>query len=1002
MKSLSKRRNKWLRKARRWLSESSQNAVEIARLGRLAPAQSLGFEVVDATRVCRLRRYHGTGGHRQGSAPLLLVPPLMLTAEIYDVAPELSAVRLLQRSGIDTWVVDFGAPEREEGGMSRTLDDHVRAVAWAVERVRQLSGQDVHLAGYSQGGMFAYQAAAYLQSEGLASLITFGSPVDIHKNVPNLASDLVSRWLKVVKPLIDLPLARIEGLPGILTSTSFKLMTPRKELEQLWDFILKLNDREALKKRESRRRFLGGEGFVAWPAPALRTFVDQVIVQNRMLSGGIVIDNRTVTLADIRCPILYFVGSRDDFARPASVRAICAAAPFAEHHEVTLSAGHFGLVVGSTSLRRTWPSVIQWLKWREGSGPEPDALRQTPASVRHGDEPEDFFEVDFELDVLGSEMGHLLRRSWGRVGDILRDWGDSVDHVRWQLPRLAKLERMSGETRVSPSLILAQRAAEQASKTFFLWQGRAFSYGEANRRVERVVRGLIACGIRPGDRVAVAMATRPSLLSLVTALGRLGAVPVLLDPEAVAMPGARQIWKRLDASLPLAAAVTEPENAAAVQANFTGKVLVLGGGSLRTVPAGVVDMEQIDSTNVELPSWYRPDQGLARELAFIFVSPKRDGDFRMARVTNGRWAFSALGVASAATLTPADTVYSCLPMYHPTGLLVSVGGALVGEARLALAERFDASRFWRDIRRTGSTVVFYAGDMLRGLLNAQVERSDRRHPVRLFAGSGMRTDVWRRLVERFGAGVIEFYASTERNLVLANASGKKVGALGRALPGSVDLAIASYDFEERRLKRREDGHSGQRFLVPAAVGEAGLALVRLGSQMDVPGAMEHVFERGDRWLLGRDILRCDADGDYWFVDRLDDAIVAAGELVASRDVEDGLHALPEFEAVGVYPSKDGRAMEAVVQSSQPFDLSRVNARLLDALAPQQLPLKIHRLLQLPMSAGFRCIKEDLRVEAEAAALETLSWDATRGKYRCELDAADPSAVAAASDHSSTD
>ena len=91
---------------------------------------------------------------------MLLVPPLMLAAEVYDVAPSTSAVTILHEHGVDPWVVDFGAPEREEGGLERTLDDHVLAVSDAVDRVRAATGMDVHLAGYSQGGMFCYQAAA--------------------------------------------------------------------------------------------------------------------------------------------------------------------------------------------------------------------------------------------------------------------------------------------------------------------------------------------------------------------------------------------------------------------------------------------------------------------------------------------------------------------------------------------------------------------------------------------------------------------------------------------------------------------------------------------------------------------------------------------------------------------------------------------------------------------------------------------------------------------------
>ena len=165
---------------KRWVRKSAHNAVEIARLGRLGPTSSLSFDRVDEIPVCSLRRYLPQEPDAALSAPLLLVPPLMLTAEIYDVAPELSAVRVLGAAGVDTWVVDFGAPEAQEGGMDRTLDDHVRGVAWAVSRVAEMTGRDVHLAGYSQGGMFAYQAAALRQGEGVASVITFGSPVDIH------------------------------------------------------------------------------------------------------------------------------------------------------------------------------------------------------------------------------------------------------------------------------------------------------------------------------------------------------------------------------------------------------------------------------------------------------------------------------------------------------------------------------------------------------------------------------------------------------------------------------------------------------------------------------------------------------------------------------------------------------------------------------------------------------------------------------------------------------
>lgn len=977
-----------LRLLTRWAKASAQNALEVVRVGRLGPAYVAPYEVVDQGPHHRLRRYRRTGapsasaGPSTALGPLVLVPPLMLTAEIYDVSPELSAVSLLLERGVDVFVVDFGAPESAEGGMRRTLTDHVRAVARCVEHVRARAGRDVHLGGYSQGGMFAYQAAAFLRSEGLASVITFGSPVDIHRSLPAVHEGAFALVSRAVRPALDSTLARIEGLPGKLTSVSFKLLTPRKEIGQLVDFVRSLHDRDALAKRESRRRFLGGEGFVAWPGPALREFVEQFIVENRMVSGGIVIDGRTVTLADIRCPILCFVGTRDDIARAPSVRAIARAATSAPLHEVSLDAGHFGLVVGSRAMTESWPAVVEWLAFSAGRGPEPRLLTREREARVVDDEPEGAgFDVDVDYDLLGDVVRGTAEAAWRKVGDALGDVSDTIAHLRFRVPRLVELERIEPGSAISAAAALARQARAIPDKTFFLWNGRAFTYADADRRVGHVARGLLACGVRPAARVAVLMGGRPSFLSMVTALNRIGAVAVIVDPNLAD--------EQLPDALALAGAemcATDPDNLARARRAHAGPVLVLGGGSApRELGHDVVDMEAIDPERVELPPGLVLDAAVAADLALVLVSRGPDERLRAAPVTNHRWALSAVGAAAACTLRPEDTVYCCLPLHHPAGVLVSVGSALVGGSRLALAPRFDPQTFWVDVRRYGATVAFYAGEMARALVASEPSAADRRHPLRLLAGSGMRPDLWARVKDRFGVGVLEFYASTTQNLVLANASGAKLGALGRPLPGSDALAVVRFDLATGEPERDAAGH-----LVPCAAGEPGIALVAIGGGVRSEGyghrAGRVLVDGADRWLVSGDVLRRDADGDFWFVERLSGYVRTAGGVVSTRAVEQALYAIPEVELCAAYglsdPGAPGREqVVASFVSRRPLDGARL-AAVATELSDAELPRHLRHVDAIVTNDGFRPLKPRLREAglAPGPGVTTWRWDAAAHRY----------------------
>ena len=123
---------------------------------------------------------------------------------------------------------------------------------------------------------------------------------------------------------------------------------------------------------------------------------------------------------------------------------------------------------------------------------------------------------------------------------------------------------------------------------------------------------------------------------------------------------------------------------------------------------------------------------------------------------------------------------------------------------------------------------------------------------------------------RFRAGIVEFYGASEASVVLANASGEKIGSVGRPLPGSAQVAIASYDAPTREVRRGPDGH-----VIAAAAGTPGLLIAKLEGEWQPLAArapqaiLRDVFAFGDAWYATRELAAMDADGDVFLGGRVD-------------------------------------------------------------------------------------------------------------------------------------
>jgi putative long chain acyl-CoA synthase len=961
------------------LVATAQNGLEVLRLGGLETGNSPSpSQVVESVPMYKLRRYFppdSRPGHPQAGPPVLLVHPMMMSANMWDVTREEGAVGILHAAGLDPWVIDFGSPDQVEGGMRRNLADHIVALSEATDAMTEVTGQDVHLAGYSQGGMFCYQAAAYRRSKSIASIVTFGSPVDTLAALPmglppNLAPGIANFMADHVFNRLD--------IPSWLARTGFQMLDPLKTAKARVDFVRQLHDREALLPREAQRRFLESEGWIAWSGPAISELLKQFVAHNRMMTGGFAINGQLVTLTDITCPVLAFVGEVDDIGQPAAVRGIRRAAPNAEVYEYSLRTGHFGLVVGSRAAQQTWPTVADWALWISG----------------HGDKPTDIFPMadqPAEHTDRGVALSSRLAHGLGEAGEVAltlaRGAADAVvaanksmrtlavETVR-TLPRLARLGQINDHTRISLGRIIGEQANDAPNGEFLLFDGRVHTYEAVNRRIDNVVRGLIEVGVRQGEHVGVLMETRPSALVAIAALSRLGAVAALLKPDvdlaaAVRLGGVTEI-------------ITDPTNLETAR-QLPGQILVLGGGESRDLhlpdDAGVIDMEHIDPDAVELPAWYRANPGYARDLAFIGFNTA-GGQLVAKQITNYRWALSAFGTASTAALGRNDTVYCLTPLHHESGLLVSLGGAVVGGTRVALSRGLRADRFVAEVRQYGVTVVSYTWAMLRDVIDDPAFALHGNQSVRLFIGSGMPTGLWQRIVDVFApAHVVEFFATTDGHAVLANVSGAKIGSQGRPLPGAGHVELGAYDAEHDLILETDRG-----LVRVPETNEVGVLLAEPRGPIDPTASVKRgVFAPADTWISTEYLFRRDTDGDFWLVGRRGSAVRTERGIVFCEPITDALGLIPAVDLAATYGvPMDGHQVAVTALTLRPgatitaADLTEAVAAMPFGLGPDI----VHVVAEMTLSATYRPTVSPLRAAGiPKAGRHAWYFDADANQFR---------------------
>jgi fatty-acyl-CoA synthase len=326
--------------------------------------------------------------------------------------------------------------------------------------------------------------------------------------------------------------------------------------------------------------------------------------------------------------------------------------------------------------------------------------------------------------------------------------------------------------------------------------------------------------------------------------------------------------------------------------------------------------------------------------------------------------------------TSADRMYDCLPMYHSAGGLAATGALLVNGGSVVIRERFSAREFWDDVVRNDCTLFQYIGELCRYLQHSAPNPNETRHRLRLACGNGLRPDIWQEFKDRFRIPhILEFYAATEGNVSMFNFEGKP-GAIGRIpwfLAHRFPTALVHFDVEQEAPVRNEEG-----FCIACAAGEIGEAIGKIVHDAKRPAArfegyarktdddnkiLRNVFEPGDAWFRTGDLMRQDADGYFYFVDRIGDTFRWKGENVSTSEVQEAIARFAGIVEANVYgvpvPGKDGRAGMAVLVVNGELDLTRLREHLEACLPDYARPVFLHIRGSIEVTSTFKQKKLDL-------------------------------------------
>jgi carnitine-CoA ligase len=426
--------------------------------------------------------------------------------------------------------------------------------------------------------------------------------------------------------------------------------------------------------------------------------------------------------------------------------------------------------------------------------------------------------------------------------------------------------------------ILETNAARQPDDTLVQFEdGTAWTRSQALDAA--AANELRRAGVGPGDRVAVAQPNGSAFLRAWWGAVTLGATII---PVSYSYRGAI-LEHLLHLAEPRIVIADDNMRARISAGNFAGRML---------------DDADLRGTDRSAPDLTVPQK---RSDAHVYcMTSGTTGPSKLARLSYSQTLSGGDLVFRNWYAASADVFLADLPLFTSNGMYLT-HAALSSGCRISVRSRPELGSYWEVARDTGATITQLISTMVSYIENAPPRPAERQHQVRTMMCIPLPGDAGA-FKDRFGIQNLHTaWGSTEIPAVICTWPGQKLvaGYCGRLRPGFEVRLVDPFDQEV------PDGEAGQ-----AIVRSARPWLIST-EYLGNAEATAQAWRNG--WCHSGDLLRRDADGNYYFVDRLTDSVRRRGLNISSFEVEQVLLAFPGVAEAACVADRSGVDVEDEVK-----------------------------------------------------------------------------------------